>query len=160
MKRSYITLIVVMLSLVLAGQAAEKRYKVRVDVSCGDEMRKRFIESHIKRELRSLIDVDVVSTENADYHINLIAIPLSNSGQETGGIAIAINYLRQIDVADWRLKHKYSDRVINLDNITLYLKAHLTLQVGDIRDLDQLCQTIIVSFNSKILEPHRISNQQ
>ena len=164
MKRFYTILIVVTLSLVLVGHASEKQYKVTVSVSCKDELRKRSIESHLKRELLSLMDVDVVSPENAEYHINLIAVPIAvplrNDGQETRGIAIAINYLMEIDVTDWRLKHKYSNKVINLDDITLFLKSHLTLQVGDIEDLDKLCKAIIGTFNSKVLAPLRNLDQQ
>ena len=88
------------------------------------------------------------------------AVQLRKNGQETRGIAIAINYLMEIDVTDWRLKHKYSNRVINLDDITLFLKSHLTLQVGDIEDLDNLCKAIIGTFNSKVLAPLRNLDQQ
>ena len=160
MKRFCAILIVVTLTFVLVGQAAEIRYKVSVDVSCDDTNTKTFIESHIKRELRSLGDVDITSPKSAQFQVNLVPLRLSKSGQETSGTAIAVNYLRKIDLTDWRLEHKYSDGVVNTDDFQLFFSPQLVLQVGDINDLDKICKSIIVTLDSVVLEGYRRIDQQ
>lgn len=44
--------------------------------------------------------------------------------------------LIKIDLTGWRLKHKYSDKVIKVDDIELFFYPNLVIQVGDIEDLD------------------------
>lgn len=60
--RQFLTLLIaVTLSLVLIGEAADTQYKVSVIVSNPNEQTKKFIESHIKRELRSLSDAKITN---------------------------------------------------------------------------------------------------
>ena len=161
MKTFCTILIAVTLLFVLVGQAAERRFKVNVEISCDDPMNKRFIESHIKRELRSLGDVDITNRKNAQFHVLLVVMELHKGGQKTTAIAIAGNYLLRFDMKDWQFVHKQSKKVIDLHDITeLFFKPELTLQVGDVADLDKICKSIIVTFDLKVLETYRPVNQE
>ena len=84
------------------GQAADIRYKVSIETYVENENTKVFIESHIKRELRSLQDVDIVAFEDADYFLRLVVIELvsETTGNKTGVIAIAYTYFGRAWMSD------------------------------------------------------------
>ena len=83
------------------GQAAENNpfqlpvpksnFKVWVSVSCDDENTKAFIESHVKRELRSLQDVDLVKAGDGIYELIIAAAEptYEATGRKTGDIGLA-----------------------------------------------------------------------
>ena len=48
------------LSVVSPQAETVDNFKVHVDIICEDEITKSLIESHIKRELRALKDVDII----------------------------------------------------------------------------------------------------
>ena len=95
-------LVIAIFMVVFIGQAADKpRYEVNVHVQCKDENRKAFIESHIKRELRSLGDVDVDSMFGL-LKIRIIALePGCPTGRKTGEIIVSHLFLEQISSADF-----------------------------------------------------------
>ncbi len=73
-------------------KAQNGRFKVHVNVSCSDNTTKSMIESHIKRELRSLGDVDIVDEKHNGFRLILLAIPHTSKSTEkkTGQTSIAI----------------------------------------------------------------------
>lgn len=121
------------------ADAAEK-YKVSVGVSVDDENTKTFIESHIKRELRSLQDVAIVGFEDARYKIDIVAVELTYkaTGRKSGAIAIGYNFL---------IKHYLTDNA--------YYEPILGVQTSSTDELDTMCKSIITTFNIYILEPAR-----
>ena len=158
MKRFLILLIGVTLCLVFVGEAVDIRYKVSVSVSCKNENTKTFIESHIKRELRSLSDVDIMNRGDARHHIDLVVVEMTR-GQEkhkTGGIAIAVNFLQRAYLSDdFRSKTHPNVKASDIYRGLFYLTPRLILYVGDTEDLDDRCKDIIVDFDSEVLEPAR-----
>ena len=68
------------------------KFNVHVKVSCDDDTTKAVIESSIKRELRSLGDIELVGEENATWILSLAAIAhrYKSSGNKTGNTSIAI----------------------------------------------------------------------
>ena len=104
MKR-FLTLgtIVIVFTLSITGHPQEKltyRFQVYVSVTSNDdESLKPLIESYIKRELRSLQDVNIVYTPNLGHHEILVVVSegKTKSGHKAGGIALAINFQEQFD---------------------------------------------------------------
>ena len=76
---------------------SNEKFEVEVLVQCDDENTKAFIESHIKRELRSLRDVEVARF--GEYELSIIAIEFEykTSGRKSGEIALAYMVARQFD---------------------------------------------------------------
>ena len=124
---------------VLPADTAEK-LKVYVAVTIEDENTKAFIESHIKRELRSLQDVAIVGFADAQYEVRIVAIEQvsKSTGRKLGNIAVSYNFLT---------KHYFADNA--------YYEPILGIQAGMTDDLDKLCKSIITKFDVQILEPAR-----
>ena len=64
------------------SQTFQERYEVAVDVTCKNQSVQRIIESHIKRELRSLQDVDVKAS--GKYTIAVVALEGSQGINKAG----------------------------------------------------------------------------
>lgn len=73
------------------------KFNVHVNVSCDDDTTKAVIESSIKRELRSLGDIELVGEKDATWILSLVAIAhtYESSGNKTGKTSIAIMRLRK-----------------------------------------------------------------
>lgn len=74
------------------------KVKVHVSVTCNDNTTKAMIESHIRRELRSLGDVELVDKKDAEYTISLMAIPhkFEQSGKSTDTTSMTVMYIRKM----------------------------------------------------------------
>ena len=141
--------------LVFIGQAADRpQFKVSVVVGCDDKNTKAFIESHIKRELRSLRDVDVVKNdmETNDFHIMIIAI-----GSKNGTIAIFSNFYNYFNDDDIkRLMNQEDFRFVKiLLNVELGTRTEKYVRFSTTEDLDELCKDIVVYFDTEKLDPLR-----
>ena len=141
------------------------KFEVGVSVTCDDENTKAFIESHIKRELRSLQDVEIVDV--GKYELSIVAIETKASGRKTGNIAVASMCLRQYnsDTILNKLMDAYPvntkgynelrDSGVILDLMLIYDKTKLILNTGMREDLDEICKEIVVDFDTQMLEPDR-----
>ena len=89
------------------GQAADDRFRFKVDVSvtCDDENIKSAVESYIKRELRALRDVDIVPkfddktfllNEDATYFLNMVVVEDETIGGRKLGYDIAYCYYSRV----------------------------------------------------------------
>lgn len=144
-----------------------KRFKVYVEVDCEDDITKNSIESYIKRELRSLQDVEIVVKENAKLFLRCMAIvETTKSGQKTGYIIIAYNILSKYPtgiLASVLTKENYrllSDpkSIWKLPN--LYFEPLLGLISGYFTNIDEICKGIVVRFDVNQLEPQRKYEQK
>ena len=81
------------------SETPDRRFKVHVDITGSDNTTKSMIESHIKRELRSLGDVDIVDKKDAKYILRLVAIAhtYKSTGNKTGRTSITVNTLTKFD---------------------------------------------------------------
>ena len=142
------------------GDAGDNpQHKVHVSVMCDDHNTKLFIESHVKRELRSLVDVDVVELdmETNDFIIRIIAIGEIHKISE---VAVSATFLYFFDkdkygelVNQNRVRnHKYERAMLNY---RLFFNTHTILHTAMTKDLDKICKDIIVQFDIKMLEPER-----
>ena len=91
MKKLVLIFCLVMLPLTLASDT-QHRFKVYVDVSGDDKQVVNTIESHLKRELRLLGDVDIVGKDDDwEYIIGIFVLEIKwKDGTTTGSFAIAI----------------------------------------------------------------------
>ncbi|MDE0326382.1 MAG: hypothetical protein OXN27_20860 [Candidatus Poribacteria bacterium] len=144
---------------------SNEKFEVEVSVRCDDENTKAFIESHIKRELRSLQDVEIADTGR--YRLSILAIEFTykTSGRKSGEIALAYVVERRFNAGPTARKlldayeagTKDYDEAIDmvLDFLHLRDKVNLGLQVGMTDDLDKICKGIVVDFDTERLEPDR-----
>ena len=90
-----------------APEKQKPKFQVEVSVGCKDENTKAFIESHIKRELRSLQDVEITDVGKYELSIATIEGTFKTSGRKTGDIALG-----------WQFQRRYSPAVeiIKLSN--------------------------------------------
>ena len=153
-----LSIVMTIFMLVFIGQAADRpRFKVSVSVACDNENTKAFIQSHIKRELRSLKDVDVVEFDlkTNDFNISVTAVKHRIFGIESIYVLTSIyNFFDDDDV-----------RIIMSLQDPQALKSALNFQLGVRIDkyplfdktgnLDKVCKQIIVYFDTKKLEPLR-----
>jgi hypothetical protein len=132
--------IVITFTLGITGHPQEKstyRFQVYVEIKA-DESLKSLIESYIKRELRSLQDVDIVYTRDGmPYEIVVVAMEMETvSGRKTGSIAFAVNFQRQLRSG-------------------LYSLPYLMVQTGDRTYLDGMCKNLVAKFDTDYLEQRR-----
>ena len=114
------------------------KFKVYVNVNCDDENTKSLIQSYIKRELRSLGDVIIISFDDARYILTIIAVEptYKATGRKTSGIAISSTFLRKTPSDD-------------------FYYPYLMLYTDDIKELEGLCKSIVADIDTSNLEPVR-----
>ena len=144
------------------SEKQKSKFRVEVSVGCDDENTNAFIESHIKRELRSLQDVEIVGIGiGGGYKLSIVAIEIKSSGRKTGGIAVSYIFTKTFDPFPLQDKIKklakdnfpLQSEVTNL--MWLYEDVKHILQIGEIDDLDKICKGIVVDFDTGMLEPDR-----
>ena len=147
-----------------APEKQKPKFVVEVLVECDDENTKAFIESHIKRELRSLQDVEI-ATVVGEYQLKIVAEEFKDkaSGQKLGTIALACEYVRiynpsgvinkLMDIYPVGTDGFHIAKEFNL--IFLYDKTGLSLASGMTDHLDKICKDIVVNFDTGMLEPDR-----
>ena len=147
-----------------APEKQKPKFMVEVLVECDDKNTEAFIESHIKRELRGLRDVEIV--DYGKYVLSIVAMEnVYKSGEKVGSIALAYNSERRYIPAVLKimLMDAYPEGTIGHEIVTdilpelriLYDKTRLGLAIGMTYDLDKLCKDIVVNFDAKMLEPDR-----
>ena len=155
--KKLMTLSIVMttLMLVFIGQAADRsQFKVSVAVYSDDKNTISFIESHIKRELRSLRDIDVVEhdMETNDFYIRIITP--GSIGRTIYIFYDVYNYFNDDDIKT--LMNGEDLRGIKiLLNVQLARRTYNSLLTGTTEDLDKICKEIVVDFDTKMLAPLR-----
>ena len=150
-----------------APKKQKPKFQVEVSVTCKDENTKAFIESHIKRELRSLQDVEIVAILGK-YQLSIVAIEseYEASGRKSGEIALASQFLRYYNPSlkitylgiAYPVGSKEHTALMEASSKILswtYDKARHRLNVGMRDNLDKICKSIVVSFDTLMLEPDR-----
>ena len=165
MKRYYIlVLLTAFLILTFTGRPIQSqivfgKFKVYVNITCRDDNTKNSIESYIKRELRSLQDVQIlVKEQDANHQLSIVAheSTYTQSGQKTGDISVAYMYLQKFRLSSYKysLTNAGWERMKNLEN-RLYFTPNLGVQNGMTTDIDKVCKSIVVTFDTEELEPIR-----
>ena len=162
------TLLVCLLLLMSVGftgaQQAKKvtkmkesqKFYVRVKVS-GDLEGEA--ASYIKRELQSFVDVKVASSSYWNYVLMVTILEHTNkNGAKTGQISCSYLGLKLFDAAAfaWKFPKEYHVPIIEATSNLFHYPGLRNLATGYKRkDLKQLCQEIVESFNTELLEPDR-----
>lgn len=174
-QRKMTILIAVALSLLLTGGTAEENsfdnifdnilpapktnFKVWVHVTCDDENTKTFIESHIKRELRSLQDVDIVKVGDHIYELHVVSSErvYKATGQKSGEIGLGWVFLKRFDNKPLTAKYPTAVDRFGVQEMTqwLYHPPRMGIFAFDTTDLDEICKRIVVKFDTQMLEPNR-----
>jgi hypothetical protein len=134
MKLAITLLFVLLLSFSAFGQA--KRYEVGISVS-GSTDSKSEVESFLKRELRSLGDVDIVETGDFTIFVSAIKLQLK-SGSYTG---FSVSY----DATE----------TISCNGKIYFDLVDSGHQTGGKDDLRKIIESIIIDFDKIILEKKR-----
>ena len=153
--------------------AQERQFTVSVGVTCDNESIKNLIESHIKRELRSLGDVRLANFEDAKFKISVVAVThkYKSTRQETGGISLAYIFLgairpfpeSNIEILRKMIRPESLDAFDEFANILMNPKttyyALPSLFVGywpsGEKVIDTQCRKIVAQFDIEELEPFR-----
>ena len=181
---TYITL-VLLCTITFTGQSADTpdpfdewvktisssdtaKFSVEVDVSIDDETTKSLIESYLKRELRSLQDVEIADTGNR-FIIEIVAIEMKYkvSGNKTGWMAWAYRFSRPAhgdnfpDIRDYFGEEKNLEKIpfkARMDFFKFFtLSKHYAMGIHyfETTDLKSECEALIAKFDTWVLEPGR-----
>ena len=170
MKRALVLcLAIAMFMFAFTGQIADSqfkadiqfkppRFKVNVSVSVKDELTKSFIESHIKRELRSLRDpIDVVPFSEALYFLRLTVVESSYlTGGKTGDISIATCYFMRSQTPDFMINPDHKEAWKTLYANTTFTEPTLLCHQYPKGRWEEACKSIVASFDQNLLEKTRI----
>ena len=156
--------IVIAFAFSIIGHPQKKsaqRFQVYVDITA-DEGLKPLIESHIKRELRSLQDVDLVyARDEISYEVRIVVVEVETvSGYKTGNVACAVNFLRPFNnrvIEQYARSKEVWDTFINPLTSGLYFSPDLWVVGASRSDLGRLCQELVANFDAKHLEPERVA---
>ena len=162
----------------------ELQLDVHVEISCNDNTTRSLIESYIKRELRSLGDVELVDRKDATWILSLVAIPHTSKITENkiGRTSIAIMRLYQFtydsaihsgifkfveayDKVIWKdFGRDYYSKMKEISNDIVrpvYNDPDLALIVNiEDNDLHNTCKEIMAKFDVEDLEPSRENYQK
>lgn len=129
-----------------------------------DNQVESLMSSHIRRELRSLQDVEVIPervVSNSRYTLSFIVIEHTYmSGEKTGIVSIAYTVTESPHHPGGKLpaildvtKEGHSDIIINTLHL-VYLR-YTKLRVGSTKNLPDMCIKIVAEFDTEVLEKAR-----
>ena len=165
--RALLVVLFLMMSVGFTGaqqteKSAEKKNisppKFRVQVRVSEDL-KTEAESYIKRELRSLGDVEVTDML-AHYELSVIILEhiSKSSGTKTGQISCSFLGVKRFDVLGLTSKlpsEQFSDVFVATSDLYYYPNLFVLIINGERTKLKQLCQEIVANFDTKLLEPDR-----
>lgn len=133
----------ILLSFTFTGKlsnAQTHKFRIHVAVAVDDENTKNLISSWIKRDLRNLGDVRIVSFDDAAYILGVVAVEptLKATGRKAGDIAIGTAVSRRSGT-----------------DPALYHVPDLWVFTDDTEDLEGLCKSIVATMDTRTLEPVR-----
>ena len=146
------------------GQAADIRFRVYVIVQCENENIRAAVESYVKRELRALQDVDITTKfefEDATYFLAIVAGEAKLSdGRKTGYTTIAYCFFQRLGFPPPPLdfisgQTEAVKRYIQNVEEFAFDAPTVGYVVGFRDDLKRLCERIVVSFDTDMLDPDR-----
>lgn len=143
-------------------QSAPEKFKVVVSVSesnddtQSEKSLKNLMRSYIKRELRSLGDVEIVDPvldrATYQYQIDITMLEvLRVDRSETGLVAMTVDLLKRIPPN--RFNDLWREYYTKFPAFGIPIGGVIT--VGRDR-LDETCKSIVANFDTKLLEPERL----
>lgn len=110
--KKFVTLFCVLMTPLVLASDTQHRFKVYVNVYGDDDQAINTIESHLKRELRLLGDVNVVGIDdNWEFMISISMMTLKfGDGRQTGSFAIGTYMAHRLD--EYSYKHPISYKIM------------------------------------------------
>ncbi|MCP4339451.1 MAG: hypothetical protein GY799_11325 [Desulfobulbaceae bacterium] len=126
---------------------------VTVKVSAPEDIRDS-VNSYLNRELRSLGDVELV--DNGEWEISVVAMEVKATGGGKRGVALSTVIIQHFDPQFFQIMFQPKYIEIGIKEMSdLSYPPEQWLMVGRRNELQQLCQEIIIDFDTKILEYER-----
>ena len=158
--RALLVFLFMMMSVILTGaQQGEKlpaKFRVGVDVQ-GEITTEA--ESYLKRELRSLGDVEITGSIGVyQLHVIFLESTYKSSGTKTGQISCTYLGLKRFNPFDLaaKLPREHFDTVFDATSNLYYFPEMYFISTNEKRtELKQVCQAIVAEFDTKLLEPDR-----
>ena len=114
---------------------------------------------YVKRELKSFVDVKVASSSYWNYVLMITILEHTyKNGAKIGQISCSYLGLKLFDAAAfaWKFPKEYHVPIIEVtSNLFHYPSLHNLATGYERKDLKQLCQEIVESFDTELLEPDR-----
>ena len=153
MKKFLLLTLAFLTFFVYSSNAQTDKISVSVSVTADDSI-KGDIEGYVKRELRSLGDIDLYDTK-PDYEIRLIAIKPGSA------VAVSTLVLQKYDLTDYLnnvLSSKGIDEKTKKDLSFLAKKESVeqySLNSDSIFNLSEICKSIVASIDAETFESER-----
>ena len=116
------------------------------------------VESYLKRELRSLGDVEIVDFGIYELYVMIMESKYKSSGTKTGEISYSYVGVKRFNPFNLKAKlpREHFDTVFDATSNLYYLPDLHGMGIDANRDeLKQLCQSIVAKFDTLLLEPDR-----
>ena len=153
MKQRLLILLVLLLMVGAPVTLSQKAmFRVAVEITTKDESIKSLIESYIKRELRSLGDVEVVKK---DPHLKIEMVCIKHKSKDGNhlGYAFATAFTRKHSTVDWLRTDISEDLKVFLTPV--YVLENLYLKVGGRESIKSSCQEIVADLDTEHIEQLR-----
>lgn len=150
MKQGLLILLVLLLMIGAPVTLSQKvMFRVAVEITAKDDNVKSLIESYIKRELRSLGDVEVVK-KDPHLRIEMVCIKHKSKDGDHLGYAFATAFTRKHSTEEW-LKTDISEGLKALLT-PVYVLENLYLKVGGRESIKSSCQEIVADLDTEHIE--------
>ncbi len=162
MRRLQVVGLLLGMSVVFTGapKAAQKRtFRVEVSVGSSDASTEALVQSYVKRELRSLGDVEVVDFPVSDWQINISVLKEKSKSGVHQGYCMAVAYTRRYvvpnPILDSMLKPSVSAERRALWFRPVPAPVSVESVTGGTNSLKSMCESTVADFDTKRLDPMR-----
>ena len=143
-----------------AQKTAQKRtFRVGVSVGLSDASTKALVQSYIKRELRSLGDVEVVDFSVSDWQINISVLKEKSVSGVHQGYCMAVAYTRLYEIPNYILDSMLKSSV-SAERRALWFRpvrelVNILSVTGGTGSLKWMCESTVAHFDTETLDSMR-----
>ena len=136
-------------------------FQVYVGVTSDDQ--KVFIESYVKRELRSLHDVEIASSDKATFFLDIVAQEhIRANGLKDGNTSIAYCHYQRAPASKFMRSSSSAFEAMweDQDKFFSFTPPELYVMVWNTDNLAEACKRIVAALDQEALEPKREANRR
>ena len=142
------------------GEKMPAKFRVEVLVDGTDLTNTTEAESYLKRELRSLGDVEITDIGMGHYVLSVVMVEdiYKSSGTKTGRFSYSYMGVKRFNPFDLesKLPKQHFNTVFDATwNLYYYSPLHGVGTGAKRTELKQVCQQIVAKFDTRLLEPDR-----
>ncbi len=155
---SFVPILVVLLLSAISICSQTAKIGVEFEVAADDPI-KSDIESYVRREFRSLRDIDIYSSKK-DFIISLVAIKPGSAVVVSVVVQRVYDFsiLLEQDLNRTNIQQSEKKRIVDEYAISRELSQHFVMS-DSIANLDSLCKSIVTSIDAKSFESKRKINR-